>query len=664
MYKFVASVLIMGLLLLVPMVALADAPATASWAASGTSPGVPAGTSVVAFDTWMNALALRYISLVGGYPYSYLAPASADNNGNYILDATEFALITAICNDTDYSPGSLHTQVHEALKRNTTRLATDLGSLAGSLVPPLKYVLAAYATLGDGSYGRDPGDGSIVDAIGSWGIVATTIEAMGDYGSGWAGGAPADANYTRLASLLSCGGDADGDGVNNAHEYYGQSMNRTAYVTAALDDAITDTGTGPGECAGNNTECMVPNVSYTYDAAHGRVYLLTPTAMSWHDAEAYANALTIAGNPFPSHLVSIDSQAENAFCLTLRAMAGDDVWIGASDHAVDAEWRWVATGVEFWYGNWGGTPTVCTGCAIQGGLYNNWNSSYGTPGGTGHEPNGGGGGEDYGVLKSDGTWNDLSESTDDCVTGNCKRGIIEVTGTFPDTDPADGIPDAFTDMLCGPETGPPKPSAAFSADKTSGSKPLTVQFTDASDGQGSTITDWAWTFGDTETSDEASPLHVYDSDGVYTVALTVTTDAGTDTETKTGYITVTLPSYYATIEGGSSWFEEGDDLSLPVTVHDATPPVTYLWLKNGEVFDRPGTDETADTLIMTGLTAGDSGSYTCRVTDSSPDKAITYTDPFVVIVYAAGTLPVAGVVGLVLLAGAAILGARSAMRKK
>ncbi len=92
-------------------------------------------------------------------------------------------------------------------------------------------------------------------------------------------------------------------------------------------------------------------------------------------------------------------------------------------------------------------------------------------------------------------------------------------------------------------TAPPivtnPPTAAFSANVTSGVAPLAVKFTDASTGTG--ITAWSWTFGDGSKSTEQSPVHTYAAAGTYTVNLTVTNAGGSDDELKTGYITVTAP---------------------------------------------------------------------------------------------------------------------------
>ena len=80
------------------------------------------------------------------------------------------------------------------------------------------------------------------------------------------------------------------------------------------------------------------------------------------------------------------------------------------------------------------------------------------------------------------------------------------------------------------------PVANFTGNPTSGAAPLTVAFTDTST---NSPTSWSWTFGDGGTSTAQSPSHTYTSAGTYTVALTATNAYGSNTNTKTNYITVT-----------------------------------------------------------------------------------------------------------------------------
>ena len=78
-------------------------------------------------------------------------------------------------------------------------------------------------------------------------------------------------------------------------------------------------------------------------------------------------------------------------------------------------------------------------------------------------------------------------------------------------------------------------TANFSANVTSGSAPLTVQFSNTSSGSYSNS---SWTFGDGGTSTLTNPSYTYNTPGAYTVSLTVSGPGGSDSETKTGYITV------------------------------------------------------------------------------------------------------------------------------
>lgn len=73
-----------------------------------------------------------------------------------------------------------------------------------------------------------------------------------------------------------------------------------------------------------------------------------------------------------------------------------------------------------------------------------------------------------------------------------------------------------------------KPVADFRADIRKGMSPLSVQFTDASQ---HVPTAWSWDFGDGSLiSVEQDPAHIYNQPGNYTVNLTVSNEAGTDTK--------------------------------------------------------------------------------------------------------------------------------------
>jgi PKD repeat protein len=118
------------------------------------------------------------------------------------------------------------------------------------------------------------------------------------------------------------------------------------------------------------------------------------------------------------------------------------------------------------------------------------------------------------------------------------------------------------------------PVADFTSDKTSGYSPLNVYFTDQSTNN---PTSWSWTFGDETTSTQQNPSHIYNNPGQYTVSLAVTNTDGSDTETKTNYITVLetdkppVADFHADITTGSS------PLTVQFTDDTTNNPIHWDW---------------------------------------------------------------------------------------
>lgn len=85
--------------------------------------------------------------------------------------------------------------------------------------------------------------------------------------------------------------------------------------------------------------------------------------------------------------------------------------------------------------------------------------------------------------------------------------------------------------------GQAPPTADFAASPREGPPPLSVQFTDTSIGG---PTSWAWDLdGDGSVDSTAqNPQFTYPGEGTYTVTLTAANAAGSDTETKVGYVRV------------------------------------------------------------------------------------------------------------------------------
>jgi PKD repeat protein len=90
---------------------------------------------------------------------------------------------------------------------------------------------------------------------------------------------------------------------------------------------------------------------------------------------------------------------------------------------------------------------------------------------------------------------------------------------------------------------PAAPVAGFAAATQSGSAPLAVSFSNSSTGN---ITAYAWNFGDGTSSTAALPAHSYALAGNYSVSLTVTGSGGSNTMTRSGYITASAVATGAT----------------------------------------------------------------------------------------------------------------------
>jgi PKD repeat protein len=133
--------------------------------------------------------------------------------------------------------------------------------------------------------------------------------------------------------------------------------------------------------------------------------------------------------------------------------------------------------------------------------------------------------------------------------------------------------------------GPVPPSASFNAVPSSGTAPLTVNFTDTSSGNPST---WAWDFQNDGIVDSTAqnPSFEYTTPATYTAKLTVTNTAGSSSATRT--ITVSP----AGGGGGSLTFLPTDDAylrsSYPDSTNGAAPTIrayhssssdTYSYLK-------------------------------------------------------------------------------------
>jgi PKD repeat protein len=168
------------------------------------------------------------------------------------------------------------------------------------------------------------------------------------------------------------------------------------------------------------------------------------------------------------------------------------------------------------------------------------------------------------------------------------------------------------------------PFADFSAPSAGGIAPITIGFTDESAGM---PVSWLWGFGDGATSAEKDPVHTYNSAGNYEVSLTVTNSAGSDTEIKNGYITVTAVNRPPVLNPiGNRSVNKGDTLTITLTSSDPDgDTVTYsknagsVGTLNGNIFTyTPGRDKSGKKTVTFTATDGEfSDSETIKITVDS-----------------------------------------------
>jgi uncharacterized repeat protein (TIGR01451 family) len=155
------------------------------------------------------------------------------------------------------------------------------------------------------------------------------------------------------------------------------------------------------------------------------------------------------------------------------------------------------------------------------------------------------------------------------------------------------------------------PTADFTASPTNGTVPLTVQFTDTSTGA---PTAWSWSFGDGGTSSSRNPSHQYTVAGTYTVGLTATNSGGSNTATKSGYITVTVAPPVADFTGSPT--NGTAPLTVQFTDTSTGAPTAWSWS-----FGDGGTSSSRNPSHQ--YTAG--GSYTVSLTATNSGGSNTAT---------------------------------------
>jgi PKD repeat protein len=135
-------------------------------------------------------------------------------------------------------------------------------------------------------------------------------------------------------------------------------------------------------------------------------------------------------------------------------------------------------------------------------------------------------------------------------------------------------------------------STDFSTNNTFVCGLIPVEFTDLTS---NTATAWTWDFGDGTSTEEQNPSHIYQEDGIYTVALISCNSLGCDTLTRENYITVETECYSENIPMGH------DETIITVcegNVYDSGGPNSnYLEGSFGRIFIAPpGATEVSITF--------------------------------------------------------------------
>jgi len=165
------------------------------------------------------------------------------------------------------------------------------------------------------------------------------------------------------------------------------------------------------------------------------------------------------------------------------------------------------------------------------------------------------------------------------------------------------------------QEGKEAPKADFTAEPTSGTAPLQVQFTDRSSGE---IADWAWDFDNDGIIDstEPSPSYIYETPGEYTVSLEVTGPGGSDTEMKTNYIEVTAPTEALGADFSAQPTSGAVPLEVQFTDQSAGDIASWSWNFG---------DGLSSTEQNPSHTYQNAGTYTVSLTVSNPAGSDTET---------------------------------------
>ncbi|MCK9592647.1 MAG: PKD domain-containing protein, partial [Methanoregula sp.] len=165
------------------------------------------------------------------------------------------------------------------------------------------------------------------------------------------------------------------------------------------------------------------------------------------------------------------------------------------------------------------------------------------------------------------------------------------------------------------------PVAAFTSNKQTGTAPLTIQFTDQS--TGTAPLEYAWDFNndDEVDSEQSNPSFTYTTAGTYTVTLTVTNSAGSDSEIKYSYITVNEVPAAPVADFISNKRSGNAPLEVRFTDSSTHTPTSWAW-----DFDNNGVVDSTDQNPKFSYSTPATYSVKLTVTNSLGTDEVTKTD--------------------------------------
>ncbi|AKB28648.1 cell surface protein [Methanosarcina siciliae T4/M] len=172
------------------------------------------------------------------------------------------------------------------------------------------------------------------------------------------------------------------------------------------------------------------------------------------------------------------------------------------------------------------------------------------------------------------------------------------------------------------------PVTSFSASRTSGEAPLTVDF--SGEGKGYPKL-WKWSFGDGNTSTDKNPVYTFNKSGLYSVRLTASNEKGSNTLSKTGYIAVSSPLAVPVPKFSASLTSGNPPLTVSFTDQSTGSPNSWKWSFG---------DGNTSTDRNPVHTFNESGLYSVRLTVSNANGSNALTKTGYIAISRVSSIPV------------------------